>query len=433
MLDWKRKIEINKRRENRNMAFVTKLKCARCGREYSLDAKLCMCPQEDSGRLDVYYDYSALAEATDKDTLSKRIPNVWKYYEFLPIRDKRAIVDLGSGNTPLLKADRLASKIGLKTLYIKDETHNPTGSFKDRSMTVGVSKAVEFGYRVTATASSGNAAAALAAHSAKAGLGCYAFVLCSAPDIKLSQIGLYGAIVTRVQSMVEGKDPTVQMLRSAVKEYGWYPCPSFGPFNPYQVEGPKTMTYEIVEQLNWNTPDWIFIPTGSGCLAAGIWKGLNDYTSLDFIHSSSRLAIIQSEGCAPLVRAFKSRADPFNIKPWENPNTIAGGLADVYPWDGDAALAALRETNGLAEEVSDRDILQAQRVLASNEGIFAEPTGVASLAGLIRLIEEGVVKRDESVVVLVTGSGFKDPNSARLQSTEVPIIKPDLIDFQKLL
>jgi len=406
------------------------MRCARCGREYSIDEKVCTCLNKDRSRLDIFYDYSALAEKVSKEILSRRAPGVWKYYEFLPVRYKKNIVDLEAGGTPLIRAVSLAEKIGLKKLYLKDETRSPTGSFKDRSMTVGVSKAVEFGVTTTATASSGNAAAALAAHSAKAGLKCYAFVLESAPDVKLAQIRLYGADVVRVKAEEEGKDPTVQMLSMVVEKYGWYPCPSFGPFNPYQVEGPKTMAYEIVEQMNWSAPDWVMVPTGSGCLLAGVWKGFKDFHSLDFSNSLPRLVAIQPEGCAPLVRAFRQKKAPFEIEPWGRPKTIAGGLADVFPWDGDAALTAMRETRGTAETVSDKEILEAQRLLASTEGIFAEPTGVASLAGLVKLVNEGAIKRDESIVVLITGNGLKDPDAAANQFKQFPTISPNLRSFE---
>jgi threonine synthase len=391
-----------------------------------------MCLNRDAGRLDIHYDYSAIAERIDRQTLGRRPSDVWKYYELLPIRSKKNIVTLGAGGTPLLRAGRLAQKIGLGRLYLKDETRNPTGSFKDRSMTVGVSKAVEFGVYTVVTASSGNAAAALAAHCAQAGLKCYAFVLESAPEVKLAQIRLYGTKVMRLKPVEKGIDPTVQMLQKVVEKYGWYPCPSFGPFNPYQVEGPKTMTYEIVEQLNWKAPDWIMVPTGSGCLLTGIWKGFNDFNALDFVESTSKLAAIQPQGCSPLVRAFKQKKAPFEIEPWDRPTTIAGGLSDVFPWDGDAALRALQETGGMAETVSDEEILEAQRLLASSEGIFAEPTGVASLAGLIRLVNSGTVKKDETVVVLVTGSGLKDPTVVTSQFKKTPIIKPDLTEFEAL-
>jgi len=389
-----------------------------------------MCLNKDMNRLDIFYDYSALTEKLSKRILSGRSPGVWKYFELLPVRNKKNIVDLEAGGTPLIRSVAIAEKLGLKKLYLKDETRNPTGSFKDRSMTVGVSKAVEFGVATTTIASSGNAAAALAAHSAKAGLKCYAFVLASAPDIKLGQIRLYGANVVRVKAEEEGRDPTVKMLLMAVEKYGWYPCPSFGPFNPYQVEGPKTMAYEIVEQLDWTAPDWVLVPTGSGCLLAGIWKGFKDYRSLDLCGSSPRLVAIQPEGCGPLARAFKQNQPPFEIEPWGYPNTIAGGLSDVFPWDGDSALTAMRETGGTAETVSDTEILEAQRLLASTEGIFAEPTGVASLAGLIKLVNKGLIKKTESVVVLITGNGLKDPNAVTSQFKQFPTISPNLESFE---
>lgn len=413
------------------MSFITKMKCAQCGNEYQPDEKVCMCPSKDDGRLDIYYNYSALAVSVNKKMLSKRAPSVWKYHEFLPVKNKRYIVTLGEGGTPLLKASNLAREMGLRNLYLKDETRNPTGSFKDRSMTVGVSKALEFGTKTVATASSGNAAASLAAYSAKAGLKCFAFVLEFASFAKIAQIRLYGADVVKVRTVEEGKDPTVQMLRMAVEKYGWYPCPSYGPFNPYQVEGPKTMSYEIIEQLNWSLPDWVIVPVGSACLLTGIWKGFTDFQKIGFIDSIPRLAAIQPAGCAPLVRAFKEGKKPFEIKPWKRPNTIAGGLADLLPWDRDAALVALRN-GGTAEAVSDEEILKAQKLLASTEGIFAEPSGVASLAGLVRVLDEGFVGKDETVVVLITGSGLKNPEAVKKTFKEASTIKPSTEELEKL-
>ena len=389
-----------------------------------------MCPKNDGGRLDIFYDYEALAKITSKGIFIQRPLTVWKYFELLPVEKKKNIVTLEAGGTPLIKSQNLGKKMGLKNLYIKNETVNPTGSFKDRSMTVGVSKAVEFGMQTTTTASSGNAASALAAHAAKAGLKCYVFVLESASEAKLAQMRLHGARVMRVRTIEKGRDPTVQMLQKAVENYGWYPCPSFGPFNPYQVEGPKTMSYEVVEQLDWSSPDWVVIPTGSGCLLTGIWKGFRDFQQLDLIDSIPKLASIQPEGCAPLVRAFERNDNPLQIEPWDRPDTIAGGLADVYPWDGDAGLLALKETSGLAEKVSDLEILEAQRLLASTEGIFAEPTGVAALAGLVRLVERDIVKKDDAVILLVTGHGLKDPQAVTTQFKTTPTISPSLDDFE---
>ena len=222
------------------------------------------------------------------------------------------------------------------------------------------------------------------------------------------------------------------MLRTVVEEYGWYPCPSFGPFNPYQVEGPKTISYELIEQLNWGSPDWVMIPVGSACLLTGIWKGFVDFHEMDYVGSFPKLAAIQSSGCAPLVKAFKEGKGPFKIEPWKHPNTVAGGLADVLPWDGDAALVALGK-GGTAEAVSDEEILGAQKLLASTEGIFAEPSGVTSLAGLLRLIDAGVIDQDETVVVLITGSGLKDPAAVLKRFKGAPTIKPSIRELKKIL
>jgi len=415
------------------MAYVTHLRCSRCGSEYRLEDGKVICDRDDLGRLDIYYDYEAISRTLTKEALEKRRGGVWRYFELLPVSRRSSIVSLGEGGTPMIRSERLSRHLGLKNLYLKDETRNPTASFKDRSMTVGVSKAVELGVKKTCTASSGNAAAALAAYSAKAGLECYAFVLEEASIGKISQLQLYGAKVFRVRRVEEGVDPTVQLLRLVVKNYGWYPCPSFGPFNPYQVEGPKTISYEIVEQLGWRIPDWILIPTGSSCLLAGIWKGLRDYYELGWIDHLPRLAAIQSTGNAPFVRAFKEGMDPMNIEPWRNPRTVASGLMDPYPWDGDAGLIALKETDGVAEAVPDDLILEAQKLLASMEGVFAEPSGAAGLAGAMKLLEDGVIDPSDEVVVLVTGSGLKDPDIVKSMFAEPPMIGPSLEEFRRML
>lgn len=415
------------------MSFVTALKCSRCGSKYRLDDGKCLCDHKDLGRLDIYYDYKAMSKVLSKEELAKRTPGLSKYSELLPLKGPLHIVSLGEGNTPLLRANRLAKKLGLKRLYLKNETGNPTGSFKDRSMAVGVSRAVEIGAKVVATASSGNAAASLAAYSAKAGLKCYAFVLEIASFEKISQLLLYGAKAVRVRGLEEGEDPTVKMLQLALENYGWYPCPSFGPFNPYQVEGPKTMSYEIIEQLNWHVPDWVFVPVGSACLLTGIWKGFRDFLNLGLIEKMPRLVAVQSTGNAPFVRAFSEGKEPFEIESWEKPKTVASGLADPYPWDGDAGLMALKETNGMAEAVPDELILEGERILASYEGVFAEPSGAAGLAGLMSLTDQGFINPKDEVVVLVTGSGLKDPYAVKKMFEEPPTVKPTLKALRALV
>jgi len=365
--------------------------------------------------------------------LSRRERGVWKYRELLPIDHPDHIVSLGEGGTPFLPARRIGEKLGLEKLWLLDDTRNPTSSFKDRPMTVGVSKAVELQYETVVSASSGNAAASLSAYAAKAGLECITFVPEMASAGKLAQLTMYGAKVVRVRGLESGVDPTVKMLREVCDRYKWYPCPSFGSMNPYQAEGPKTMSYEVVEQLEWVPPDWVFVPVGGGGAMAGNWKGYLDFGELDFIKSLPRMVAVQSTGCAPVVRAFEEGVDPLKIARWERPDTIATGLMDPFPWDGDAALRAVRESNGTALAVSNDEISEAQRLLAKSEGIFAEPSGVASLAGLIKLAGTGLIEKSDVVAVEITGSGLKDPDVATRGMTEIPLIEPSMQDLEKAL
>jgi threonine synthase len=407
------------------------MKCARCGKEYAANSGAIRCINNDDGRLDISYDYEALREVISAEALSKRQKGVWKYRELLPVDDPKNIVTLGEGGSPFLAANRLGEKLGLDNLWLLDDTRNPTGSFKDRPMTVGVSKAVELGYKTVVSASSGNAAAALSAYSAKAGLRCITFVPEMASIGKLAQLTMYGAQVVKVRGLESGEDPTVKMLKAVCDRNNWYPCPSFGPMNPYQAEGPKTMSYEIIEGLSWEIPDWVFVPVGAGGALAGNWKGYLDFQNLGFIKSMPRMAAVQSTGCAPVIRAYERGADPKNIVPWEMPDSVATGLMDPFPWDGDAALVAIRNSHGAAVSVSNEEILEAQRKLAKLEGIFAEPSGVTSLAGLMKYREK--VDRADCVVLEITGSGLKDPNVATKRMPEIPVIDPSIQELDQVL
>ncbi len=411
--------------------FVKYLKCSKCGRIYSLEEKPVMCKNRDLGRLDIVYNYDAIREAVKPSTLKDREPSMWRYMEFLPLPDQSKRVSLGEGWTPLLKAERLGEKLGLRNLYLKDETRNPTGSFKDRCMSVSVSMAKYFGFKRAVVASSGNAAAALAAYGARAGIEVYAFVPDFAGYGKIAQLLFYGARVFRVR-WTEAEDPTVKMMRLVAEKYGFYPSPSFGPFNPYQIEGPKTISMEIVEQLGWRVPDQVFVPTGAASLLTGVYNGFRDWNIVGWINKYPRLVAVQPEGNHPFVRAWMERADPDKIRPWEKPpETIATGLEDTYPWDGDAGLRALYNTDGYGVVVSDEEILEAMKLLASMEGIFAEPSGAAGLAGLIKALNDGKIDRDEEIVVLVTGHGLKDPDIIKKTAGDAPTINPDPEEFIK--
>jgi threonine synthase len=367
-----------------------------------------------------------MQEVLSRETLERRSLSVWSYPELLPVADCANIVSLGEGGTPLLKSRRLAKALKLRHLYIKDETRNPTWSFKDRPMTVGVSKAKEHGATTLASASSGNAAAALAAYCAHAGLTCYTFVPDMAPMGKIAQLVLYGAHVVRLRGLHKGDDPTVQLLRQASAAYGWTPCPSFGPFNPYQAEGPKTLGYEVIQQLSWEVPDVVYVQVGAGGLLAGQWRGFTEFVKLDLVGKRPRIVAVQSTGCAPLVRAYEAGESPFRITPWKEPHSVAEGLCDPFPWDGDAALTAVRDSHGTAVAVEDGLILRAQRLLAKYEGIFAEPTGVTGLAGLMRELEAGTQDPSETIVIEATGGGLKDQDTVIQSIKSPPVIDPDL-------
>ncbi len=414
-------------------SFVKNIRCARCGKEYDFSSGPIRCTNRDDGRLDIYYDYEAVREAINQAELSKRDKGLWRYRELLPVNGPKYIVSLGEGGTPLLPAKRLGKALGLERLWLLDDTRNPTSSFKDRPMTVGVSKAVELGYDTVVSASSGNAAAALSAYSAKAGLKCITFVPEMASAGKLAQLTMYGAQVVKVRGLEAGEDPTVKMLKAVCDKYGWYPCPSFGPLNPYQAEGPKTMSYEIVEGLAWNSPDWVFVPVGAGGALAGNWKGYLDFKELDFIRTKPRMVAVQSTGCAPVIRAYEQGVDPLKIVAWDKPDSVATGLMDPFPWDGDAALKAIRESHGTAVAVSNEEILEAQRILAKSEGVFAEPSGVTSLAGLMKIVLQGELDRSDSVVVEITGSGLKDPSTAMRGMVEIPTINASMDELEKIL
>jgi threonine synthase len=386
----------------------------------------------DDGRLDILYDHSAIREVLSQAELLRRSKGVWKYRELLPEVDPRNVVSLGEGGAPLLPAKKMGRKLGLEKLWLLDDARNPTSSFKDRAMTVGISKAIDLGYKTVVSASSGNAAASLSAYAAKAGLNCISFVPEIASSGKLTQLMIFGAMVARVREHRSGEDPTVKMLKEACDHHNWYPCPSFGPMNPYQAEGSKTMSYDIVEALGWKAPDWVFAPVGAGGCLAGNWKGYLDYEELGFAKALPRMVAVQPEGCSPLVRAFEQGVDPLEIMACDKPNSVATGLMDPFPWDGDAALKAIRQSHGLAVSVSDDEILDAQKLVAKNEGIFAEPSGATSLAGLVRLLGDGSVERSDEIVVEITGSGLKDPDSASTRSAQPPLIDPCIEDVERV-
>ncbi len=411
--------------------FVEKLVCQDCEKNHPSEKNLYVC-KDCGGKLTIDYDYEKIRDNLSKDKIIQRNGGVWKYKELLPVNSEDYMITNGEGNTPLTEAGRLAEIIGVENLWLKNEIQNPTSSFKDRAMSVGVSKALEFGAKTVVTASSGNAATALASYSAKGDLECYAFVPEDAPEAKLAQISLHGANVVRASSTGTG-DPSYELMKLGFENFDWHPVPSGGAFNPYQPEGNKTISYEICEQLDWEAPDWFIVPVGAGTLLSGSAKGFFEFQDMGFVKDSPRIVGVQAEGCAPLVEAYKENKKPAEIQTWENPKTCAGGLVDPYPWDADTAIPAIRKSNGTAISVSDGEILSALQLLARTEGIFAEPSGVTGLAGMIKLFEEGKIKETDKVVISITGSGLKDQKTAVQLAGEIPTIEPELKQLERIV
>ncbi|KXA90233.1 hypothetical protein AKJ61_01125 [candidate division MSBL1 archaeon SCGC-AAA259B11] len=411
--------------------FVESLNCQKCGKKFPPKEKLYVC-KNCGGKLTVVIDYEKVKKIISRQVLEDREGGVWKYKELLPVDEEKNMISIGEGNTPLIKVDRLGDVLGINDLWLKEETQNPTSSFKDRPMSVGVSKALEFDAETVVTASSGNAATALAAYSAKGDIECYAFVPEDAPEAKIAQIALHGANVVRAASQKVG-DPCYELMKLGFENFGWHPIPSGGAFNPYQPEGNKTMSFEICEQFDWQPPDWHIVPVGAGTLLSGNAKGYFEFEELGIVEEVPKIGGIQAEGCAPLVKGFKEDLDPYEIPTWENPETVAGGLMDPYPWDADTAIPAIKKSEGTAEMVSDEEILSAVKLLAESEGIFAEPSGAAGIAGLIELLKNDIVDRSEKVVVNVTGGGLKDQETAVRLAGETPKIEAKLDQLKKLV
>ncbi len=409
------------------MIATRQYKCAKCGKEYEENTV----PANDGcgGRIDVILDLEAIKDTITQADIESRKEGLWKYFEFMPVRKKESAISLGEGNTPLVLSNNLAEMLGMSNLFFKIETMNPSGSFKDRPICVGVTRAKEDGVETVSAASSGNAAASMATYAARAGLRAVVFVPENAPAGKLIHLRTLGAHVFRVRKVEEGVDPTTTLLNRACAELGWTPTPSFGPFNGFQFEGTKSLGYEMAEQMSWDVPDWILFPTGSGGLMAGTMKGFWEFKELGFIESLPHPVVVQPEGCSPIVRAFKENQDPLDIIPWDSNDTVAGGLADPFPWDGDAALKYLKIADGQAVSVRDEDIERYLVLLGKQEGIFAEPSGVAALAGLEYLLNDGTIDRTDKVVVPITGSGFKDLATPDRLTPKVPIISPDVTEL----
>ena len=395
------------------MAYFTGFTCVECGAPAPPDRDLLLCPRCDN-LLEADYDYARLARELDRDALWRRPDDVWRWAELLPVLDPSKIVTLGEGGTPLLRSERLAQACGVRELWLKsDATANPTGSLKDRSITVAATKAREFGYGVLACDSTGNKASSTAAYAARAGLRSVVFCPYDTPVPKMAQAVFFGARLIRVKAHYSEINAMYRRLIHSGR-VKWYDC---GTDNPFRYEGKKTYAYEIAQALGWRAPDRIVHPAGGGMSLAKTWKGFDELNRLGWVTGRPKMTLAQGANCAPIVRAWEAGSG--SAGPVSKGATIASALAVSDPGLlGARALAAIRASGGAAAAVTDAEIREAMRDLA-REGLFIEPSGSVALAALRRLVRDGKVDAEESVVCVLTGSGFKDFERI-LEMVEIP-------------
>jgi len=399
--------------------------CVRCGATFPLEPRFDGCPKcapDVPVNLTPIYD-EARRPAFRAEALRDRPTTMWRYEELLPVAASEA-VSLNEGWTPLTACPRYGARIGVPRLFVKDESRNPTWSFKDRLASVAVSMSRRFGARVIGCSSSGNAGAAAAAYAARAGLPCVVLTFAGAAGAMMTQMRAYGALVVATRE----KADRWTLLRRGVEELGWYPTtPYFGPpvgSNTYGVEGYKTLAYEVAEQLGWRAPQWCVLPVAYGDALAGMWRGFEDLARLRLLTSPPRMVAAEIYGS--LAEALRTDAAAVPAVTAHHPSIAAsiGTVQSTYQ-----ALHALRASRGLAHRVGDEDLVALQRELAATEGIYAEPSSVAPLAAVRELRAQGAIRESDTVVVLMTATGLKDPDATATHAGAIPVVGNDLDEF----
>lgn len=398
------------------MKNVTCARCVRCGKEYPAEpcTTVCTC----GGILDIVYDYTYIKQRVSREKYAAcEDHSMWRYRDFLPVEETTQAPPLRVGWSPLYDEPRLANKLGLGKLWVKDDGQNPTSSLKDRASSMAVAKAIEAGYDKIACSSTGNAASSLAGNAAAAGLSAYIFVPERAPIGKVAQLLIFGATVVSVKGNYED---TFELSKAAIDEYGWYNRNAA--INPYLMEGKKTVSFEIAEQLGWEMPDYVALSVGDGCTIAGVWKGFKDMYAVGLIDRLPKLISAQAAATCPINRAVETGT------PWEpmEENTLADSISVGVPRNPDKAINAIVESEGLTAEVTDDEILEAMRITGRECGVFAEPAGATGMAGVIRLRAEGKLPEGASVVCIVTGNGLKDTANGIKAAGEPIRLPPDM-------
>jgi threonine synthase len=384
------------------MSFVTHIECTVCGHRHEAGRLLTVCVTCGQ-MLAVRYDLARAAAAVTKDELRQRPPGMYRFRELLPLDTNEEPVTLGEGGTPLLPLPRLAAHLGLKQLWAKDEGQNPTGSFKARGLGMAVTKARTLGVTGLMIPSAGNAGGAAAVYGARAGVPVAVVVPLGTPEAAVAEAILAGAFVFTVEGSIATAG---KLTASLAPQLGWFDLATLK--EPYRLEGKKTMGLELAEQFGWNIPDLLFYPTGGGTGLVGIWKGFEELAAMGWIKPAQpRFVAVQAEGCAPVVKAWQEKAETTTL--WENPVTHAPGLRVPGPFAGRQMLKILRDTGGHARAVSEREIVEAQKLMARIEGIWTAPEAAAALAALIQLKSVGEVESGARPLLVLTGCGIKNP------------------------
>jgi threonine synthase len=383
------------------MSYLMDLQCSQCGRSYDYTQVQTFCPRCQAPLL-ARYDLAAARQKLDPLEISRRPRGMWRWSELLPVIDPRNQVSLGEGDTPVLPLPRLGQALELEHLFAKDESLNPTGSFKARGLAAAISKARELGITKVIIPTAGNAGGAMAAYAARAGMQAAVFMPRDSPQANIVECQMAGASVTLVNGLISD---AARAAGELARDQGWFDLSTFK--EPYRVEGKKVMGYELAETFGWELPEVIIYPTGGGTGLVGMWKAFDELQALGWLKRPGRprLVSVQAEGCAPVVKAFQEGAAACTF--WSNAHTLASGLRVPKSFADRLILANLRQSQGTAVAVSDDEIQGAQARLAAVEGLFAAPEGAATLAALERLVAEGWVRPEERIVLFNTGTGLK--------------------------
>ena len=386
---------------SKNISYITELECSGCKEKYSFDEIHTFCPDCQSSLL-ARYDLEAIGNHVDRDEIRWRQGRMWRWHELLPVKDPKNFVYLGEGDTALLHLPNLGKELGLSNLFVKDESSNPTGSFKARGLAAAVSKAKELGIQKVIIPTAGNAGGAMAAYAARAGIQAMIFMPKDTPRANIEESRIAGAEISLVDGLISD---AAGLAGEKARAEGWFDLSTFK--EPYRTEGKKIMGYELAETFGWTLPDVIIYPTGGGTGLVGMWKAFAELEALGWMKNRKkpRMVAVQAEGCAPVIKAFEAGADFCDF--WTNAHTLASGLRVPKSFADALILEDLRESHGTAVAVSDASILEAQRKLGRMEGIFPAPEGAATLAALEVLIQRKWVHPEERIVLFNTGSGLK--------------------------